>query len=264
MSKTKTVVIVGSGFSAALTADSPESSAPGVVGNAALPTLSNLTRVLGEHAEQELRRRGSDKFPFQRETLRQSLSNLQSATLTSGAEQNFEEFISSKVSAPKVFDCTVYFLFDLFARRLSLERQNRANRNFWYKVNRADEAEAFRKALFHLVDSYDVFFVSFNYDGLLEALLDTPFGKQKPEFRYFAEISHAFDVVMPEFYETPDARNLSRFTVPLFSSRMVQFIFFEQRMAATATELLPFTLASTLDSIRGRCKETSRLSDFGI
>jgi hypothetical protein len=129
--------------------------------------LCNLTTALRGHAEEEIHRRGADQFPFQLDTLRQTLSDLQAATRRSGAEQNFGEFISSKVSTPEVFECTVYFLYDLFARRLSLERQNRANRNFWYTVNRPSEAEIFRSGLFRLVDTYDVFFVSFNYDGLL-------------------------------------------------------------------------------------------------
>jgi hypothetical protein len=215
MAKTKIVVMVGSGFSAALTAASPALATPGLVGNSALPTLCDLTAALRQHAEQEIHRRGSGDFPFQRDTLRQTLTELEAATWKLGAEQNFEEFISSKVSTPEVFECTVYFLYDLFARRLSLERQNRANRNFWYTVNRASETEVFRRGLFRLVDTYDVFFVSFNYDGLLEAPLDTPFGKQPPEFRYLPEVSHAFNVVMPEFYETPDTRHLNRFSVPI-------------------------------------------------
>jgi hypothetical protein len=157
---------------------------------------------------------GADQFPFQLDTLRQTISDLQAATRRPGAEQNFGEFISSKVSTPEVFECTVYFLYDLFARRLSLERQNRANRNFWYTVNRPSEAEIFRSGLFRLVDTYDVFFVSFNYDGLLEALLDTPLGKQPPEFRYLPEVSHAFNIVMPEFFETSDTRRLDGFPVP--------------------------------------------------
>jgi hypothetical protein len=212
VAKKKIAAIVGSGFSAALSTGSA-AGAPGLIGNAPLPTLPNLTGVLRQHAEQEINRRGSRDFPFEPEILRETLSALQSATWKAGAEQHFEEFISGKVFTPELFDCTVYFLFDLFARRLSLERQNRANRNFFYTVNRVPEAEAFRKGLFRLVDTYDVFFVSFNYDGILEALLDTPLAKQPPKFRYLPEVSHALDVVMPEFYETRDTRDLSRFPV---------------------------------------------------
>src|SRR5713226_1758839 len=80
MAKTKIVVMVGSGFSAAMTAASPALATPGLVGNSALPTLCDLTAALRQHAEQEIHRRGSGDFPFQRDTLRQTLTDLEAAT----------------------------------------------------------------------------------------------------------------------------------------------------------------------------------------
>jgi len=90
----------------------------------------------------------------------------------------------------------------------------RVNRNFWYKVNHPDRAIAIKEGIWRLVDENEVTFISFNYDGIIEAFLDWWFGREDGAargYRYLVELSHAIPLTMPEHvYSRRDNRDLSQ------------------------------------------------------
>jgi hypothetical protein len=233
----KIVVVVGSGFSLALTGG----SAP-LVGRGSLPTLAGLAGELLDHITQCVHD-AEDFSPVSSELVQETLTLLQREART----QNFEEIVSKlqirssllendstsvimgKWPSRSLLRCLLFFLYDLFARRLSYEGKRQANRNFFYKINDPVRAEELRRQFYRLVDGYDVTFVSFNYDGLIEAFLDCVLGKQPPVFRYFPEISHGVSIVMPENYLSRDVRDFTRWKVPLILKPHGSIHFFRAR-----------------------------------
>jgi hypothetical protein len=121
-------------------------------------------------------------------------------------------------SNPQLLRCVLFCLSHLFATRLSYDGSHRANRNFWYKVNDPERAREFKEGLWRLVDEHDVTFISFNYDGLIEAFLDFWIGdadQQERGYRYFVELSHALPMTSPEHvFARPDMRNLVQMSKP--------------------------------------------------
>jgi hypothetical protein len=220
----KMALVVGSGFTYALTAGSDR-----IVGHDALPTLDGLSQELVKHIDQAILD-GASFEPVSPDLVTDTLSYLR----TNSASFNFEELISKLATqsalvdtgitskAPKgqwsshsLFRCLLFLLYDLFAQRLSYQRKREANRNFFYRINAPDRADEFRRAFYRFSDNHDVTFISFNYDGLVEAFLDCELGKQPPTFRYFPEISHGVQIVMPEHYMNEDHRDMSKWRVPL-------------------------------------------------
>jgi hypothetical protein len=68
-------------------------------------------------------------------------------------------------------------------------------------VNDQERAREFKEGLWRLLDEHDVTFISFNYDGLIEAFLDWWIGdanQQQRGYRYVVELSHALPIASPE------------------------------------------------------------------
>lgn len=234
----KVAVVVGSGFSVALTGG----SAP-LFGNQPLPSLAALSAELVQHIEAR-RKSGEDFSPLVPELIEETL-----AVLKAPAASDFEQLMSrleiranllenslgpipsrSKAwPSRSILRCIMFFLYDLFASRLSYDGKRRANRNFHYKVNDSQRAAEFRRHFYKLADEYEVSFISFNYDGLVEALLDCELGKQPLIFRYFPEISHGVPIVMPEHFLGRDTRDFSRWKVPLVLKPHGSIHFFRAR-----------------------------------
>ena len=92
---------------------------------------------------------------------------------------------------PEVLNCLIYFIPRLFADRLAMDGELQKNRNLFYAVRREDVVRAFQASLWKFCDNNIVNFVSFNYDGLLEAFLDCALGTdEEVVFRYYPEFSH--------------------------------------------------------------------------
>jgi hypothetical protein len=219
-SRRKVTVVVGSGFSYALTAGTDR-----IVGNDTLPTLDGLSQELITHLDQSIRD-GISFSPVSPDLVNATLAYIK----TNSSSFNFEELISKLAihsalvetavkegewTSHSVFRCLLFLLYDLFAQRLSYQKKREANRNFTYRINDSQRAEELRRAFYRFADDYDVTFISFNYDGLVEAFLDCEVGTQFPTFRYFVEISHGVNIVMPEHYMNEDHRDFSRWRVPL-------------------------------------------------
>src|SRR5437867_8865399 len=152
------VVVVGSGFSSALT-----NGENAILGNQPLPTLAGLGGSLLSHMQQ-LERNGS-RMPFRRDALQNSISALRrNATRPDSERYNFEEFVSllsigstlARTSAssplsslpganPETLRCILYCLSDFLASRLSYNGTTKANRNFFYRVNYAERAAAMKE-----------------------------------------------------------------------------------------------------------------------
>jgi hypothetical protein len=85
-------------------------------------------------------------------------------------------------------------------------------------VNDPERAREFKEGLWRLVDEHDVTFISFNYDGLIEAFLDFWIGdadQQERGYRYVVELSHALPMTSPEHvFARPDMRNLVQMSKP--------------------------------------------------
>lgn len=100
-----------------------------------------------------------------------------------------------------MLNCLLYFIPRLFADRLAIDGELQKNRNFFYAVRREDVVRAFQEELWRFCDNNNVTFVSFNYDGLLEAFLDCALGPGTEQiiFRYYPESSHGIPLTMPEY-----------------------------------------------------------------
>jgi hypothetical protein len=236
--KKKIVVVVGSGFSAGLT-----SGVKAPIGNRPMPVLSELSEALLTHMTEVIQKKPQDEIPFSSETIEAAISRLQkNKNLPEGARYDFEQLISLLSietlfssfdmlprfkqqhhfeSKSDILRCLIYFIPSLFAKHLSIDGKLRKNRNLFYSVKDSKLVQAFQGHIRNLVDTHDVTFISFNYDGLLEAFLDCDLGQNRreepPVFRYFPEISHGVPMSMPEHvFDRKDMRNLSKFRhVPL-------------------------------------------------
>lgn len=231
--KKRVTVIVGSGFSAALT-----SGERPVMGSQPLPTLNNLTESVLSHMKFLRDRPGS--LQFSASTVQQAVNLLEKNVSRPASERySFEELLSllaieSSLSQgsssavlsdlpganPQILPCVLFCLSHLFTTRLSYDGSHRANPNFWYKVNDPKRAREFKEGLWRLVDEHDVTFISFNYDGLIEAFLDWWIGdadQQQRGYRYVVELSHALPIASPEHvFARPDMRNFVQMSNPPF------------------------------------------------
>src|SRR5262249_13347399 len=188
------------------------------------------------------------------ELLEQSLSALRTNVARPEKEKyNFEEMLSLLAIAPTlsrtshspalsrmlgvnpdVLRCVLFCLSHFFTANLSYDGKTHANRNFWYKVNAADRAISMKQGIWDLVDNYEVRFISFNYDGFIEAFLDWWIGQtdqQARGYRYFVELSHAIPLTMPEHvYFQRETRDFSRLArVPLVLKPHGSIHFFQLR-----------------------------------
>jgi hypothetical protein len=224
-------VIVGSGFSAALT-----SGEYPVMGSLPLPTLNDLTESVLSHVKFLQGEPGL--LQFSATTVQRAIAVLEKNVARPVNERySFEELLSllaieSSLSEgshspvlsdlpganPQILQCILFCLSHLFATRLSHDGSHRANRNFWYKVNDPERAREFKEGLWRLVDEHDVTFISFNYDGLIEAFLDFWIGdvdQQQRGYRYLVELSHALPISSPEHvFARPDMRDFVRVSKP--------------------------------------------------
>jgi hypothetical protein len=211
-SKKNIFVFVGAGLSAAFTGgDNPS------VGRKPLPTLVNFSRELLDFLKSGFPFRDFP-LPFQESTVERVIDRLEENEQLGPAQSNFEELLSilaiqntmasggllrglPYVFDPEVLDCLLYFIPWLFADRLAIDGQLQKNRNFFYAVRREDIVRAFQQELWRFCDSNNVTFVSFNYDGLLEAFLDCALGPGREHviFRYHPEFSHGIPLTKPEY-----------------------------------------------------------------
>jgi hypothetical protein len=241
------VVVVGSGFSSALT-----SGKSPILGNRSMPTLNRLNETLLDYMEELC----NDKvpIPFAPDLLEEAIAILRKNVARPDPEKyNFEEMLSllaigptlSQTShspalrrlpgaSPDILRCVLFCLAHFFTSNLSYNGETRANRNFWYKVNDSNRAMAMKEGIWQLVDEYGVTFVSFNYDGLIEAFLDWWIGREDQQdrgYRYFVELSHAVPLTMPEHvYSQRDTRDFSRIPmVPIVLKPHGSIHFFQLR-----------------------------------
>jgi hypothetical protein len=263
--KKRVAVVVGSGFSAALT-----SGAPGILGNRPLPTLNNLTESLLAHMFEM--RKDVGQIPFAADIFDQAIGTVRRNAARPVTERyNFEELLSmlsvgstlsqgsdspilSKIPGadPSVLACLLYCLSNHLTSSLSYNGLTKSNRNFWYKVNDPDRAIAMKEGIWKLVDENDTSFVSFNYDGLIEAFLDWWMGRvdqQERGYRYLVELSHAIPIAMPEHvYSRPDNRDRSRLArVPVVLKPHGSIHFFQLRR-----ELRGLMTGPTLTAVQPR------------
>jgi len=229
--KKRVTVIVGSGFSAALT-----SGERPILGSKPLPTLNNLTESVLAHMKFLQGHDGALQFSVS--TVKQSVALLEKNVGRPENERySFEELLSllaiesslsqgssSPILAdlpganPQILPCVLFCLSHLFATRLSYDGSHRANRNFWYKVNDPERAREFKEGVWRLVDEHEVTFISFNYDGLIEAFLDFWIGdadQQHRGYHYLVELSHALPIASPEHvFARPDMRDFAQISRP--------------------------------------------------
>lgn len=241
--KSRIAVIVGSGFSSALTSgDSP------ILGNRPLPTLTAFSESLLEHMERL--RISNASIPFAEGVLGGAIGAVSDNVSRPESERyDFEEMLSllaigSRLSHgsgsatlsrtlgadPEVLRCVLYCLADFLASSLSYDGRTRANRNFFYRVNDEARATAMKEGIWGLVDASETTFVSFNYDGIIEAFLDHWLGQDRG-FRYLVELSHAIPLTMPEHvYSRRESRDFSRLPrVPIVLKPHGSIHFFQLR-----------------------------------
>jgi hypothetical protein len=236
--KKKVIVFVGSGFSAALTGGD---QAP--IGNKPLPTLSTFSRLLSEYISNYSVSDWSN-VPFSIRTHEEAIRLLDEKLQGYTYSYNFEELISilaiEKTLASngvlqnlrekdafdnQLLDCLIFFIPRLLADRIALDGELKRNRNIFYAVKDGTRVRAMQDKIWNFCDSNDVTFVSFNYDGLLEAFLDCKLSAnkegEKPVFRYFPQFSHGIPMVMPEHALGHDMRDFARIKREMPSSPRV-------------------------------------------
>jgi hypothetical protein len=210
---TKTAFIVGAGFSAALT-----SGKNALIGAASLPTLANLGHELLNHISNQLSNNPNAFSSFSAQTQNEGLRALSDYFSRDSKKQyDFEQFISLIAFRTSLFKTNLrddfpdlpgtdpstlrfilHGLYDYFATTLSYNGKATAQRNFIYKVNNTSCATALQKHFQRIRISGKATFISFNYDGLLEAFLNSPFGKPLDAHPYWLEMSHGIPIVKPE------------------------------------------------------------------
>ena len=228
----KVTIVIGAGFSAALT-----SGTKPIVGYAPMPTLRNLGDELLEFAS-NLTPQQRREIPFSDAVLQETIEALaENSGRSPNARYDFEQFISlisirrsllatrlaeslpriPPGSTEAVSRCLLCLLALLVAARLAITHSLQANRMFWYAVRDPPRARSLREAIQQLCLRHEVTFISFNYDGLIEAFIDyvAP-DPRKPIFLYIPEVSHGVPIVAPEHVyfrrETRDLGSFDRFT----------------------------------------------------
>lgn len=218
MTKKKVSLIVGSGFSSALT-----SGPRPPLGNLPVPTLSGLTGAVLKHVLGRDQGQLSEA-PFPSETIQATISMLErNERLDPDCRYDYEQLISllpiksslfadllPSTKLPKagknlsieenqdILRCLIYFTLSMLAECLAIDGKLTKNRNIFYSVKDTSRVRAFQDELRRLIDECDITFISFNYDGLLEAFLDCKLGEDPPLFHYHPEISHGLPIVRPE------------------------------------------------------------------
>lgn len=210
---TKTVFIVGAGFSAALTnANDP------LIGSHTLPTLAGLGQELLTHISKQLDANPSAFNSFSQHTRDEGLMALSNYFSRESKKQfDFEQFISLIAfraslfktnlrddfpdlpgTDPSVLRFILHGLYDFFAVTLSYSGGSIAQRNFIYKVKDSSRASALQRHFHRIRESGQASFVSFNYDGILEALLSHAPNQQMGRCPYWPEMSHGIPLIKPE------------------------------------------------------------------
>jgi hypothetical protein len=176
----RVAVVVGAGFSAALTGThSP------ILGSAPLPTLQNLSGDLLGFA------RGipapfRSELDFADSVIAEAIDILQDNESRPVNERyDFEQLISliairrslfASTLAERVnpvpsganlaaFRCLIALVGQMIAKDLGLFPTGRANRNYWYRVNDQARAVELQENVRKIAFEHDVTFISFNYDG---------------------------------------------------------------------------------------------------
>lgn len=214
-SKKKIVIFIGAGFSTALTRGN---KAP--IGLEYLPTLQEFSGIMLEYLKKFVSKSNGEDIPFSKKTILKTINILEQYESTKEIKYNFEELLSmltiqamlkksniisnsiAKENIENILNCLIFFIPRLFADRLAIDRKLKKNRNFFYAVNNKNMVRFIQKNIWDLCDNNCVTFISFNYDGLLEAFLDCDLTAnqrgERPVFRYFPEFSHGVQFVMPE------------------------------------------------------------------
>ncbi|TFW13367.1 hypothetical protein E4L96_19920 [Massilia arenosa] len=94
----------------------------------------------------------------------------------------------------RVLTFILHVLYDYFARAMSYPEEIPAGQSFWYQVNDKDRADAFRSGLQQFLRTHDATFVSFNYDAILESMMNGPSPDKMP---YVPELSHGIPLAYP-------------------------------------------------------------------
>ena len=116
----------------------------------------------------------------------------------------FPDEISKEKNMEEIVNFLIFSIPKFSASKLSIDGKLKKNRNFFYFVKEEKEeiVRFIQKIIWKLCDSYNITFISFNYDGLIEAFLDCDLTanqrRETPIFRYFPEISHGVPLAMPE------------------------------------------------------------------
>jgi hypothetical protein len=221
----QTVIVVGAGFSAALTGgDNP------MIGNGPLPTLQRLGKELSQFAH-DSKKLWDDEGQFSKKTRCHGLTLLkQTFEAGSNPDTNFEQFISLLASQksfleqflsanrpdlpqndPHVMDFIIFLMCQYFEHQLAHERTSFNDKfskgDFLYKVNCHPRKIAFAKGLTDLSNNYAastdapmITYVSLNYDGLLESLIGENEHRADKSIspldeHYLAEVSHEFPFI---------------------------------------------------------------------
>lgn len=204
----RTTVLVGAGFSAALTTGDRA-----LLGHAPLPVLSNLGPALHRHLQGQ-RTHWTSSYPMFSGQVVEQGARLLSEYFQGTQPYNFEQFMSLLAFQGALFNSSLrdafpevasldgrvttfllHVLYDYFARTMSHNQEPPPNDTFWYQVNDADRLNVFRSGLHQFLAVHDTTFVSFNYDAILEAMLNDP--PPINQIRYVPEISHGIPVVHP-------------------------------------------------------------------
>jgi hypothetical protein len=223
----RVAVVVGAGFSAALTG----THLP-MLGSAPLPTLQNLGGDLLSFAR-AIPAPFRGELDFADPVIAEAVDILQDNESRPVDERyDFEQLVSlvairrslfastlaerinpvPKGANPAVFRCLIALVGQMIAKDLGLFDTGRANRNYWYRVNDQVRATELYQNVRQIAAAHDVTFISFNYDGILEACLDFRYigpGPTPDSILYLVERSHGLPMIMPEHIGGHDTRNFA-------------------------------------------------------
>jgi hypothetical protein len=218
----QTVIVVGAGFSAALTGGNNP-----MIGNGPLPTLQRLGKELSQFAH-DSNKRWDAEGQFSDKTIGHGLTLLkQTFEADSNPDTNFEQFISMLASQksfleqfpsanrpdlpqndPYVLDFIIFLLCQFFERLLGVAQSKLVEKfstdEFLYAVNSEPRLKEFTRCLYELMTTQDndkrilsVNFVSLNYDGILEAVTEKVNDFVHYERTYYRYRSHVIPLGDP-------------------------------------------------------------------
>ncbi len=242
----QTVIVVGAGFSAALTGGNNP-----MIGNGPLPTLQRLGKELSQFAH-DSNKRWDAEGQFSDKTICHGLTLLkQTFEADSNPDTNFEQFISMLASQksfleqfpsanrpdlpqndPYVLDFIIFLLCQLFEDRLGKGSTTLFNKfnslYFEYHVRCTVRKDAFVAGFFDLMDynnreqeSNKISFISLNYDGLLEAFIGNTaefhaMGTYNPNGSHGIPFRHPLDGFFrnDQNFDPPQKRYLTKILKP--------------------------------------------------